>query len=199
MELFDLLLSRYTCKYALIDPAHRMEHVIEVTERALDYNAKLGLGLDTDMITIVGLLHDRFNLDRDIHHTLCGMYLRYSPLDYMDKYTQHERDLMGEAVEQHRASYKGKYSSTLSEVLASADRGEPILGKNLKRAYQYAYSQSGDHDTAVEQTIAHMRDKFGTKGYCKYPPMYVKYWGEMLTAYKTQCDNVNTTMVENVI
>lgn len=195
-----MLVERYTDAYAGHDLAHRIDHVIAVTDLALAYNRKLGLDLREDMIIVAGMLHDLFNSDRENHHTLGGQYIREQDIDFLNKFTPSERDLMAMAVEQHRASYKGEYSSMYSRVIASADRGAPSFKSTVRRAYGYAKKQAGgDHAVAVQSTVDHLVDKFGANGYCKYPELYARYWGDVLAAYQTQCDEITADVVESFV
>lgn len=88
-----------------------------------------------------------------------------------------ELDTMISAIREHRASYKGEFSSPISELLSSADRGNPeSLDDRITRSYNYAKEHGkNDHD-AWMHAIDHMKEKFGRNGYQKLPKMYVDFF-----------------------
>ena len=106
---------------------HGIKHVTDVMYRALHYNEILNLKLNKREIILASLLHDMYSeSNRKTHHILGHDYVMYSLHEVFDGI---DKERVAKAILEHRASYTGEYSSLLSELISSADRGEPNLMK----------------------------------------------------------------------
>lgn len=204
--LYEHLVMLYEPFYATNDPAHRIGHVRGVTDLALELNDKFNLGQNRLAIVAAGLTHDLFNNNRKEHHNLAAEYILHNCIEWLQMFSDKRRSLIAAAVREHRASYKGEYSTLLSELIATADRGAPNYEQTVMRSYGYTLHQiksTEDVDGAVINLLpvaanvcAHLVDKFGVNGYCKYPPLYSLVFKDDLLAYQEKCDN---TTVEDVL
>lgn len=188
------LVTEFEPRYALNDPAHRIDHVLDVTHRALDMNRKLDLGLVEDVLIIPGMLHDLFNVERKTHHELAAHYIQNEDHHILNRYSWGGRFLMAQAAAEHRASRKERhFTSIYSEVIASADRGVPDAGLTLKRAMQYA-AHHNQLDIESEEvyaiSAAHLKEKFGRNGYITYPSVYTRYHEDALELYWLEIENL---------
>lgn len=189
----------YAPFYAMNDKAHQIGHVIEVTREALNINEKLYLRLDEYMLVAVGMVHDLFNNDRDNHHTLAAEYVLKNPIEWLCQFSHEDRVEMSQAVAEHRASYRGKYSGELSATLSAADRGKPDVERTVKRAFKYALNCNvGFRDIALAQTQEHMVDKFGTKGYARYPQLYTEMYEAELQSLQTVMDVITLDEIAEI-
>ena len=106
---------------------HGIKHVMDVMYRALHYNESLNLKLNKKEIVLASLLHDMYSgSSRKTHHILGHDYVMKSTSKVFDGLN---KESIAKAILEHRASYTGEYSSLLSELISSADRGEPNLMK----------------------------------------------------------------------
>jgi len=163
--------------------SHGLNHVKEVMHLALKMNAKLNLGISEELIITASLLHDVFSdsINRDKHHELGAEFVRKRKIPYLQKFNDEEIELIALAINEHRGSYKGEFSSLLSELISSADRGEPNLDKLIKRSLKF----NGGN---MKDVIHHMKDKFGKGGYAKYPRIYRDYFKSELTELQNKIE-----------
>lgn len=178
-------LSEYlTDEYSLNDTAHQIDHVKAVCNRALCINAAYQLGYDPFMIIAAALYHDLFTRFRDNHHYLAEAHILTSKHWSLRRFDDEQRVLIGKACLEHRASWKGGYSSTLSELIATADRGSPSnLTEMVTRCYSYGISKlKQTPQEALDRILPHLREKYSRTGYQKLSPLYMRVYGSKLEA-----------------
>jgi len=121
--------------YKDVDAAHGLPHVRAVKKLALEMNSNLDLGLPFEEIVIASIGHDIFSFKhRTSHHTAAGDYIEIDESPIYDNID--DRTNIVNAIKEHRGSYTGSYSSPLSELISSADRGAPNLRNIIKRIHQ---------------------------------------------------------------
>lgn len=186
LSLKQFLVERYEQRYSYNDKAHRIDHVVGVCNLALKLNEQLELGIDRRLIVIPAICHDLFTWSRSNHHELGRLWLLTANEGWLEQYTADERHLMANAIAEHRASYKGEYGSTLSELIASADRGAPVsVADTVARAHQYGMCKLGlDEETSKVRAVEHVKEKFGKGGYAKYPNLYMRAFGDQLQQFQ---------------
>ncbi|MCM1312084.1 MAG: HD domain-containing protein [Bacteroides sp.] len=154
-------------RYAHFDKAHREDHVRMVIERSLQLAMKM-LHLNCDMVYIASAFHDLgLTNGREKHHYYSRTILENDNF-VREHFTDEEIRLMGEAVEDHRASNKSKPRNDYGLVVAEADRlinPETIV----RRTVQYGLSNSPDFDREEQYQRAkeHLSNKYGRNGYLK--------------------------------
>lgn len=156
--------------------SHGMEHIDSVVETALYLRAKYNLDVDTEEIVVAGLLHDMYNdKDRKNHHELAAKWIEASINPILNK-SKESKYRIANAIREHRASYKGEYSSTLSELIATADLNSPDIYDILERMYYYVIDTEHklDINTVKQRMLTHLEEKYSRTGYIKYPDLYLK-------------------------
>jgi len=166
-------------EYAKNDAAHLEDHAIAVVTNAEMIMERFPeLREDYRVILTGALLHDvKCHVNRDKHHILGALavyreYIRSSPITRVT-FSQDEITRIEECVLEHRASWKYPRSHDASECVAAADRGKPDLFGYMRRAvrFRYAHLPEGAEVTdqikrqIISESIVHMREKFGDKGY----------------------------------
>lgn len=171
----------YRDHYALNDGAHRESHFREVTETALAMNRALDLAECPRLITIVSWIHDLFAWERGFHHELSYRWVLGTSDPVITQLTPEERRKVAQACREHRASWRGDYSSTLSELMSSADRGMASTQDVYHRAYLFARDRHGlDKEQALLKAREHLVGKFGRGGYMRTPDIWQRYYGDVL-------------------
>ncbi len=208
-EYKKLVIEHFKEFYKDVDEAHGLTHVTAVTNLALDFNSKLKLGLSEYDIVVAGISHDIFSYThRDEHHTKAKDYILQDTGEIyamVDNKTQ-----IAYAVGEHRGSFKGEYTSKLSELISAADRGLPNLTGIIKRIYQcavnpnlvFSVDQFGipditlsnritlleTHDKLLSEgvdpvlvkTFVHLYEKYSINGYGRYNSVYKNVYKEEL-------------------
>lgn len=189
-SLRQAIKMKFSPMWQLNDPAHREEHFAEVEKWGNYINDKLGLGYDPKLILFVAWFHDLFTWDRDNHHLMSAHWIETTTdLLITANLDPEETKLVANACREHRASYKGEYSHEFCELMACADRGVPgdVTGM-LSRAMDYRLHRGIDMCLAMRGAVEHMKEKFGSQGYARYPEMYIRAFGDELSEQRRVID-----------
>ena len=181
----DKVREYYKPYYENSDKAHLIDHPDDVCDLALrinkEYNEKL--------VILASYLHDMFNREaRDVHQKLAYEYVLKSEDKFLNQLSKEERLLVAHAVLEHRGSFKGKFFSKLSAIISSADRGLPDLDYIVRRSMNFNNANAND-------VYDHIKDKYGTEGYAKYPDVYREIFSNELRAFKKLADEITVEKV----
>lgn len=191
-ELRDKIIQEFTPHWALNDSAHRIEHFLAVEECANYINDKLSLGCDPKLIMLAAFFHDLFAWSRYNHHIMSQEWVATNDHPIFRKLTHPERELVSNACGEHRASFEGAFSSTLSRLISSADRGRPGFVTDMlerSKAYHRDALKLGD-EAANRGAVDHLKEKFGTGGYARFPALYEQAFGDELDHQRFLIDNL---------
>jgi len=170
------------------DEAHLINHADDVCSLALEINKEE----DDKLVILASYLHDMFNADnRTIHNELAYEYVLEANDEFLQNLKSEELKRVAHAVLEHRASFKGEYYSSLSEIISSADRGLPDLESVVVRSMRF---NNGDAQDVYE----HILDKYGTKGYAKYPKVYQEIFKEQLKEFQNEADKIRVEEIEMI-
>lgn len=188
--LRNKLIDQFGSMYALNDSAHREPHFENVYRCARHINNVSGAGYSLEILMLGAYLHDLFSYHRDVHHELAATFVAKSSFKPLLELTPEERHALAAVVGEHRSSYRGDYTSRLSEVLAAADRGFPNVVAKIERAIQsrkdlYPTRSATWHR---ENAIATMKRKFGTDGTARFPSVYEEVFGDQYHAMRAAFD-----------
>ena len=178
------ILERFYCSSV----GHGIKHITDVMYRALRYNEILKLNLDKKEIILASLLHDMYSgSSRKTHHILGHDYVMHSLHEVFDGI---DKERVAKAILEHRASYTGEYSSLLSELISSADRGEPNLNDIVNRCYisTKEFHPEYNVDEINNGVKKHLSEKFTRNGYAKYPDIYIKINKKKLDVFYDEVD-----------
>ncbi|MBD5246621.1 MAG: HD domain-containing protein [Barnesiella sp.] len=172
METVDRSLRQYVeeniiPRYADFDKAHRADHVEMVIAQSMQIASQMP-DVDRNMVYITAAFHDLGLINgRENHHIDSRRILEAD--EYIKTlFTPQQIQLMGEAVEDHRASKSGKPRNIYGLIVAEADRfidGETIIRRTIQyglRNYPHL-----DREGHYARTIAHLTEKYGPDGYLK--------------------------------
>ncbi|HHB94095.1 MAG TPA: HD domain-containing protein [Campylobacterales bacterium] len=169
----------YKSYYENGDKAHLIDHADDVCTLALKINQKC----DEKLVILASYIHDMFNaMHRPTHNELAYEYVKKSDDKFLKELSKKERLEVANAVLEHRASFKGEFYSNLSEIISSADRGEPDLEVVVQRSMKF---NGNAHDV-----YEHIKDKYGVNGYAKYPEVYRKIFKEELAYFQKEADEI---------
>lgn len=167
---------------------HGIKHVTDVMYRALHYNEILNLKLNKKEIVLSSLLHDMYSeSSRKTHHILGCEYVMKSTSKVFDGI---DKERVAKAILEHRASYNGEYSSLLSELISSADRGEPNLTEIVNRCYisTKEFHPEYNVDEINNAVKKHLSEKFTRNGYAKYPNIYLQVLKKRLDIFHDEVE-----------
>lgn len=176
------------------DIAHQIDHIDTVVNNVIDICQRIPVEpAEMTCAIIAAYYHDICCQDsREFHHSLAAITVHREwfhlvallpkrlHASYLHNYDYCK--LIANACFEHRASFKGLYTSVVSEIVACADRGRPVTDATLyRRSYLYGRCNAAlNHDDACKYAIEHIRDKYGNKGYVKYPELYMTLYADEL-------------------
>ena len=166
-EIIDYVEHEIIPRYAAFDKAHQENHVRMVIEQSLRL-AEHTPSMNSDMVYVIAAFHDLGLINgRENHHRDSRKILENDEF-VRTHFTAEQIQIMGEAVEDHRASNSQKPHSEYGLIVAEADRFiEPET--IIRRTIQYGLANYPQLDRAghYQRTIEHLHEKYGSKGYLK--------------------------------
>lgn len=191
-NLRDQIVYEFSKAWEVNDAAHRIEHFTEVEECANHINDKLGLKFPKKLILLVAFFHDMFAWSRYNHHQLSAEWVLTTDLPMIRVLTQEEREMVAAGCREHRASGTEPFTCDFAELMCSADRGFPTtdVEKILERAILYRLDKGYSPEDARAGAIEHVKEKFGSKGYARYPRFYEQAFASELKLQREMVDQL---------
>lgn len=164
---------------------HDKYHIIDVSARSFELMRSFNLDLDPNMVFVIAAYHDiGYKEDKDKHEEISAR--KFLEDEEMKKFfTDEERQIMAEAIVDHRASLEYEARSVYGKLVSSADR-EVSVQNMLKRSFLYQTDKHANENPTTLQVIDYsfkkLSSKFGKDGYAKmyYPDeKYKNYLTEM--------------------
>ena len=166
MTLHEYIEQQILPRYAAFDKGHQRDHAESVINESLVLAKEHGA--DLDMAYTIAAFHDLgLEVNRELHHIHSGEILMADPV-LPQFFTDEQREIMRDAVEDHRASSKNAPRTIYGAIVAEADRHidpETIL----RRALQFGMKQNpnADFEWHFERAYLHMLEKYAEGGYMK--------------------------------
>lgn len=177
--LYSKLTTFLAPYYNKNDVGHDYNHAKEVALLAVKMNDKYSMWPNNIDVIIAGLVHDvAIWKGIENHHTDGKILLEESEV-FDNICIQHNlsKAAILSAVEEHRASFKGKHTTGLSTIISAADRGYPDAVRILKRLKSIGNEE--------KWSIDFVRKKYA--GYAVYPDIYKDYFGDTFIEFQRQC------------
>ncbi len=149
------------------DSGHKIEHIQYVIRRSLNFSKQFQ-NIDLNMVYVIAAFHDlAHHIDKDNHEILSAK-LFYENEIMKQFFTDEQRKIIKEAIEDHRASLEYEPRSDYGKIISSADRNIDITS-SLRRTHSYTmkYYPNLDLDEIINRAYMHVSKKFGTDGYAK--------------------------------
>ncbi len=153
--------------YDMNDSGHGIEHIKYVIKRSLEF-AKQFDNIDLNMVYAIASFHDiAHHIDKDNHEILSAK-LFYENEKMKEFFTDEQRKIIKEAIEDHRASLEYEPRSEYGKIVSSADRNTDIVTA-LKRPHAYTIKHYPDLDLdgIINRVYDYVSKKFGIDGYAK--------------------------------
>ena len=165
-EIKTYIESEILPRYDGFDAAHRRDHADMVISRSVELAERLGA--DVEMSYVIAAYHDTgLAVGRDVHHTESKrILLEDSAL--REWFSADDIAIMGDAVEDHRASSKQPPRTLYGRIVAEADR--LIVPRTiLRRTVQFTLTHHPelDREEGYARLVEHMREKYDYGGYLK--------------------------------
>lgn len=173
-SLFNYLVNIILPKYKNIDLGHNEEHILDVLTYAYNICNILGDKISKkqrELIFTAIIYHDisLLNSSRKNHH-LDSAKIFLSDNNITKYFTNVERKVISEAIEDHRASSTLTPRSLVGLIVADSDTGPLCIENLIKRSYYYHVKNepNSNDEEILKEIIAHLTNKFGQNGYVQY-------------------------------
>lgn len=198
--------------YSFNDAAHQSDHFFDVMDQYTKIirpyilkninSPRFKLIKDhpdlLDQVCLSILAHDIFAYFRQGHEDMAYRFVKLHAKQFGVENEEHI-ELLAKAAKEHRASGSGEFTSILSEIVATADKPIPTDVEMIQRSYQFAVGfQKQTHEEALAHIASHIKAKFGTEGYAKYPPLWDEIHKDKKVDFQTRCDGLTDETVAKV-
>ena len=157
--------------YSLNDKGHGIEHINYVLERCFVFETQFK-NIDPDILYTIACFHDIAHHINKAQHEVLSAESFYKNEDMKKFFTEEERVIIKEAIEDHRASAKKTPRNDYGKIISSADRSTDVEDF-LRRTHAYTlkHFENINEEEIIERAYTHTKEKYGSKGYAKH---YVK-------------------------
>ena len=167
-ELIDYIQNNIFPEYSKNDSGHGIEHINYVINRCFRFAEQFD-NIDLDMLYTIAAFHDiGHHIDKKNHEILSAKIF-YDNEDIKHFFTDEQRIVIKEAIEDHRASSDSVPRNNYGKIISSADRSTDV-NEFLRRTH--AYTLKHTPEATLEQMLIraynHTSDKYGDNGYAKH-------------------------------
>lgn len=166
--------------YEMNGEAHGIEHIKAVIERTFEIIEEFeeknesNLEINYNMSYVIAAYHDiGEHIDRKKHHIISGMIM-YEDKKLDEFFSKEEKEIMKDAIEDHRASNKYIPRSIYGRIVLTADRNNNLIDF-FNRRVQYCLEKHPEF--SLEEIKVEIwrsaEEKFGEEGYAKNKPGYM--------------------------
>lgn len=166
-ELIKYIEDEVLPQYDKNDKGHGLSHIKYVIERCFKLLKQFS-NINKDMIYAIAAFHDiAHHIDKDNHEFLSAEIF-YENEKMQEFFTDEQRIIIKEAIEDHRASLEYVPRSDYGKIISTADRNVDVA-TSLKRTHAYTIKNFKNLDTnkIIERAYKHIKEKFGNNGYAK--------------------------------
>ncbi|MBR5821347.1 MAG: HD domain-containing protein [Alistipes sp.] len=165
-ELQQYIEEHILPRYDKHDAAHRRNHADTVISQSLALARNYDV--DMNMVYAIAAYHDTGIIHgREQHHTESKRIL-LEDRELMRWFTPEHRAIMGDAVEDHRASSKSEPRTIYGRIVAEADR---IIEPRsiIRRTVQYTLTHHPElgREEGYERMVEHLNEKYNYGGYLR--------------------------------
>lgn len=165
-ELEHYIETEIIPRYASFDAAHNVDHARAVIAQSLALAAHYDV--DEDMVYAIAAYHDTGLVEGREHHHEVSRRIVLADSNLRRWFTADQIAVMGDAVEDHRASSDHEPRTIYGRIVAEADR---LIDADvtLRRTVQYtlAHYPEMTRDENFERCMSHLVKKYGREGYLR--------------------------------
>ncbi len=170
-DLENYIKTQILPQYEKNDNGHSLEHINYVLKRCFKF-AEQFQDIDFNMLFAIAAFHDiAHHIDKANHEKLSAEIF-YNNEKMKEFFTEEERIIIKDAIEDHRASTNSSPRSDYGKIISSADRSTDI-DDFLRRTHAYTLKHfpNPTKQEMIERAYEHTEQKYGKSGYAKH---YVK-------------------------
>ena len=147
--------------YEKNDKGHGILHIKEVIRRSFALNETFKLGLDKNMIFTIASCHDLGKyIDHEKHHLIAAVNF-FSNDEFKKFFSDKERLIIKEAIEDHRSSKEDLPRSEYGKLISSADRNTTIEIVFIRSFYVALERMPNENiENYLDYTLNRLRKKY---------------------------------------
>ena len=155
-------------QYEKNDSGHSLVHIDYVMKRCFKFAEQFG-NIDFNMLYTIATFHDiAHHIDKKNHEKLSAEIF-YNNEKMKEFFSESERNLIKDAIEDHRASANTEPRSDYGKIISSADRSTDI-DDFLRRTHAYTLKHFPNctKEEMLKRAYDHTEQKYGKSGYAKH-------------------------------
>lgn len=168
-DLKDYIEKHIFPEYDKNEKAHGIEHIKYVIGRSFELVDENNLDVNSNIVYTVASYHDIGHHLNSKTHEIISADIMFKDENLKRFFNDEERQIIKEAIQDHRASAKNDPKSIYGKIVSSADRNNTVEAC-LKRTY--SYGKKLDSNATDEELFSRAFDvltkKFGENGYAKF-------------------------------
>ena len=155
-------------EYQKNEKAHNIEHIKYVINRSFKF-AETVDNINYDIVYTVAAFHDIGHHIDPKKHEIISAEIMMKDENLKKFFSEWERNIIKEAIEDHRASSNHEPRSIYGKIVSTADRNNTVEAC-LMRSYTYGKKLEPDYtdEQLFERAYEHLKLKFGENGYAKF-------------------------------
>ena len=167
-ELKNYITQFILPQYSANDGGHGINHINYVAERCFIFEKQFP-HINPDILYTIACFHDVAHHINKAQHEILSAKIFFEDEKMRSFFTDEERLIIKEAIEDHRASSKNEPRSIYGRIISSADRSTDVEDF-LRRTHQYTLKHFPDItvNDIIERGYTHTKEKYGSEGYAKH-------------------------------
>ena len=154
-------------EYEKNDKGHDINHIVQVLKRSFALSKQLE-DINLNMVYVIAAFHDIGHHINKEEHEIVSANMFYENEKMKEFFTEEERTIIKEAIEDHRSSLEGEPRTIYGKLIASADKTPDLKTMVTRtRAYSMKHFKEMTEDEMFERDFNHLNEKFGSEGYAK--------------------------------
>ena len=167
IELKHYIEENILTEYSKNEKGHGIEHINYVINRCFKFAEQFDY-IDLNIIYVIACFHDIAHYIDKNNHEILSAQIFYDNEDMKQFFSDEERLVIKEAIEDHRASASHQPRSDYGKIISSADRSTSVE-EFLTRTHSYTLKHYPNLsvEKIIERGYEHTKDKYGSDGYAK--------------------------------
>lgn len=170
-QLKDYVEANIMPQYNLLDAGHSPKHIHQVIQNSFEIARRYDV--EADMVYVVAAYHDIGMLEGREHHETTSRKILQEDFFVRKFFSDDAIHIMGEAVEDHRASITHEPRSIYGKIVSEADRDidfERILTRTIQFRLPKETPENAENEAKVlKDAYEHINEKYG-------PQSHLKFW-----------------------
>jgi uncharacterized protein len=182
-------------EYQKNDQGHDLKHIDYVINRSIKFADTIP-NINYDIVYTVASYHDIGHHINPKLHEIISAEIMYKDNNLKDFFSEEERLIIKEAIEDHRASSNHEPRSIYGKIVSTADRNNTVEDC-LRRSYTYGkkLEPTFSDEELYERAYEHLNLKFGENGYAKFffkDEEYEKFLSDIRNLLSDKNNFINT-------